>query len=162
MAFAAFHLLAGIIPSRFAVASGFDRLTIHNGGAWLGLLASYDTGQFAQAVKHLIPNAVAAPLQVIVVDVTVIREIVRQHFPLAAGFIKIEDRIGDLANIDRPRPAWARVLSEEWCNPFPRFVMQISWVRLSRGLPAHATLLSVRATSFRTSSTFYALQRHNF
>jgi hypothetical protein len=50
---------------------------------------------------------------------TVIREIVWKHFPLATGFIKIEDRIGNLANIGRPRLAWASALGEEWLQSIP-------------------------------------------
>src|SRR5262245_55704296 len=121
MAFAAFHLLAYVVAARIAMASRFHGLAIHHSGTWFGLFSCRNTGQFSHASEHLIPGTAASPFQVIVVDVTIIGKVMRQHLPLAAGFIKIEDRIDDLANIDRPWPSRVCALGEKWRDPFPGF-----------------------------------------
>src|ERR671914_359252 len=106
MAFASFDILAGIIPAFLTMRGRFDRLTIHDGGTWLGMFAGRNAGKFTHAIEYLIPDTAAGPLQVIVVDMAIIGKVMRQHFPLATSFVKIEDRIGDLSNIDRARPSW--------------------------------------------------------
>lgn len=89
MTFATFDLLAGIVAALLATASRSNRLPIYDSGAWRRPLASCDTGTVAQTLKHVVPNARAGPRQVLGVDVAVIREIVWQHFPLAASCINL-------------------------------------------------------------------------
>src|SRR6476469_4625359 len=162
MAFAAFHLLAGVVAARIAMADRFHRLTIHHSGTWFGRLSCRNTGQFSHTRKYLIPDTAASPFQVIVVDVTIIRKVMRQHLPLAASLIKIEDRIDDLTTINCPRSSWACALGEEWRDPFPGFITDIGRIWLAMRLCAHAQLLSGSMFAFRMSSKFQTVQWRNF
>src|SRR5262245_30507516 len=104
------NLLAAIIsPLRTSHLGGLDRLTINAHGTARGCAPRSRTGPLAQDLDHLGPCPIIAPLDKVVIDRTLGQHIVRQHIPLAATAIQVEQCIQDFPHIDLPRApsSWA-------------------------------------------------------
>src|SRR5712691_4343079 len=110
MPLAPVDLLAAIIPPLGAShLGGLDGLTINAHGAGRGLAPHGHTSPLAQGLDYLGPCPIVAPLDKVVIDGTLGQQIVRQHIPLAATAIQVEQCIQDFPHVDLPRApsSWA-------------------------------------------------------
>jgi hypothetical protein len=82
------------IVSAFATDLGpFDCLTVDTSGARTWLTAVRHTHVLPKGIRNSLPSAVIAPLGEVVVNGALGRQIVRQHTPLAARTVEVEDGV---------------------------------------------------------------------
>src|SRR5215831_4197362 len=135
MALTPVDLLAAIIPTLgTAHLGGLDRLTIDARGTRGGLTSRGHTSLLTQGSDYLGPGAVVAPLGKVFIHRTLRQQVVRQHIPLVATAVQIEQGIEDFPHVYLPRTssAWARLGGwDQWCHNGPLRVCQIRRVSLS-------------------------------
>ena len=91
MPLAPFDFLAAVIPTLGAThLGGLDRLAIDAHGTGGGLAPRLHAGPLTQCLDHFFPCPVVAPLGKIVIDGAFGQQIMRQHIPLAATPVEIE------------------------------------------------------------------------
>src|SRR2546425_6505013 len=124
-----FDFLAAIIAALGAPHfGGLDRLAIDACGTGGRLVSRFHAGSFAQGLDHLGPCPVVAPLGKGVIDGTFGQQIVRQHIPLAATSVQVEQCIQDFPQVYLPRAPSLCVLLGGWDHRFhnrPLLVRQI-------------------------------------
>src|SRR5579884_1341604 len=76
--------------------TGFDRLTVDDGRAWLRVAAHLRSDFFAQAAHGLFPGPIKRPFSEVVVDRFAIGQIVRHLSPRAACAQQILNAVDDL------------------------------------------------------------------
>src|SRR6185503_3250065 len=84
---------------------GLHRLTIDARRAGGGLPPRFSAYALPQGGKDLGPAPVIAPLREIVIDAAFGQQVMRQHLPLAATPVQIQERIEYLTHIDLSGPA---------------------------------------------------------
>src|SRR5262245_44261570 len=129
MALAPVDLLAAIIPALgTAHLGGLDRLTIDARSTRGGRASRGHAGLLAQGGDHLGPGSVVAPLGKVVIHGALGQQVVRQHIPLAATAVQVEQGIEDFPHVYLPRAssAWARLGRwDQWFHNGPLLVCQI-------------------------------------
>ena len=90
-------LLAPVVAPLAADLGPLDRLAVDAAGARARARRPASPDLPPQGVHDRLPGAVVAPLAEVVVDGALGREVVRQHVPLAAGAVDVEDGVEDLA-----------------------------------------------------------------
>src|SRR5438132_4811601 len=129
MPLASFDFLAPIIAALGAPHfGGLDRLAIDACGTRGRLVSRFHAGSFAQGLDHLGPCPVVAPLGTGVIDGTFGQQIVRQHIPLAASSVPVEQCMQDFPQGYLPRAPSRCVLLGGWDHRFhnrPLLVRQI-------------------------------------
>src|SRR5437870_9835915 len=129
MPLASFDVLAPIIAALGAPHfGGLDRLAIDACGTGGMLAPRFHAGSFAQGLHHLGPCLVVAPLGKVVIDGTCGQQIMRQHIPLAATSVQVEQCIQDFPQVYLPRAPSLCVLLGGWDHRFhnrPLLVRQI-------------------------------------
>src|SRR5262245_19580415 len=135
MPLAPFDFLAPVIPAlRASHLGSLDRLTVDAHDTGRGCTPSSPTRPLAQHLDQLGPGPIVAPLHKIIIDGTLGQQIVRQHIPLAATAVQVEQRIQDFPHVDLPRApsSWAALGRwEQRCHDCPLLIRQIGWVLLS-------------------------------
>jgi hypothetical protein len=81
------------------------RLAVDAPGTRAGLPAGGDPDPTPQGVVDPLLGAVVPPLGEVVVDGALGRQVVRQHVPLAAGAVEIEQGVEHLPHVVSPGPA---------------------------------------------------------
>jgi hypothetical protein len=107
-----------------------DRLAVDAPGAGAGLATVGDPHLLAQGVEDLLPGAVIPPLGEIVVDGALGREVVREHVPLAAAAVLVEDRVEHLPHLDLTGPPHA-VDGDQGLDDLPLLVGQVGGIGLT-------------------------------
>jgi hypothetical protein len=111
MSLAPVDFLAAIIPALGAShLGGLDRLTIDARGTGGGVAPCFHADLLAQGLDHLGPGPVVAPLGKVVIHGTLGQQIVRQHIPLAAASVQVEQCIEDFPHIHLTRAPSSWVL----------------------------------------------------
>src|SRR5215468_1536620 len=134
MPLAPVNLLATIIPPLRASHLGrLDRLTVDAHDTRRGRAPSSYTRPLAQPLDQLGPCPIVAPLHKIIIDGTLGQQIVRQHLPLAATAVQVEQRIQDVPHVDLPRAPSSWAALGRWDQRFhdcPLLIRQIRWILL--------------------------------
>src|SRR6266511_5499932 len=97
MAFAAAHLLGGIIASGTTLFGSTHRLTVQDGTAGLGFPFRRLAHPFPQRVMNLLPDTLPTPRPEVVIDRAPGWQIMRQEFPGSAAAHHIKDPVQDFA-----------------------------------------------------------------
>ena len=95
VAFSTCNLLTCVIASLFAVFDSTDRLAVNNRGCRCCLFPGRFSHPLPQGIMDSLPGFAILPLTKHPVHGTSIREIDRQHLPLASSSRYFEDRIDD-------------------------------------------------------------------
>jgi len=115
MPLAPVDFLATILPALGAShLGGLDRLALDARGTGGGLAPRFHAGPFAQRLDQLCPCPVVAPLGKGVIHGALGEQIVRQHIPLAAAAVQVEQRIEDFAHVHLTRAPASCVLLGGW------------------------------------------------
>ena len=138
---AALDLLARVIAPNTTAFRGFHALAVDHPGARAGLASFQLPGRHDQVMVDALQQAVGAPVVEIALDRGRRREVVRQHRPLAARRGHVHDRIHDMAQVRRPRPADLLARRHERRDQRPLSIRQVACV-------APATALIIRASDF--------------
>src|SRR5258706_10225239 len=105
MPLAPLDFLASIIaPGLAPDLCSLYRLTIDTRGAGGGLPPRFPTHPLPQGRQYLVPGSILTPLRKIIIDAAFWQPVMRQHLPLAATPIQIQERIEDLSPIKLPGP----------------------------------------------------------
>src|SRR3989441_7201103 len=136
MPLAPFDFFAAIIPAlRAPDLGGLDRLAIDAHGTGGGLAPRFHARAFAHGLDHLGPCPVVAPLGKVVIDSALGQQIMRQHVPLAAAPVQIENRVEDFPHVDLTRApsTWTlRGRRNQRFHDCPLLVCKIRGILLSR------------------------------
>src|SRR5215212_1384897 len=100
MPFAAFDLLP---PSKSNIAANFGcfhTLAVNNGATRIFFSLFLLTELTSEAISDAFPHALLFPLAKMIVDRRMMREIMRDHFPLAPGFVQVQQGIDDTTRTD--------------------------------------------------------------
>ena len=73
--------------------------------AGVGVVTAGHADLLAQGVEDLLPGAVGLPLGEVVVDGALGRQVVREHVPLAARAVEVEDGVEHLPHVDLAGPS---------------------------------------------------------
>src|SRR5712692_7516610 len=129
MPLAPVDFFAAIIPAlRAAHLGGLDRLTVDAGSTGGRLAPGCHTNPLAQGLDQLRPCPIVTPLGKIVIDGALGQQIMRQHIPLAATSVEVEQGIQDFPHVDLPRAPSSWVLFGGWdhrSHDCPLLVRQI-------------------------------------
>ena len=146
---ASLDLLARIEAALLGLLGRFHTLAIDNRST--RLLRAAQSGADAQAQGRVDPfeRAIVEPFVKVVGHMLPGRQIMRQHAPLAAAAIQIQDGVHDLAQIDGSFAAWSGWLTQRRLEVIPFVVAQIacvgrSWSSILNG-SAHGVSLRVEA-----------------
>ena len=123
-------LLASIVVPIISDFSRLDGLAVDAAGAGVLVLSEGDPHRLAQGVEDLLPGAIVAPLGEVFVDGALGRQVVRQHVPLAAGAIDVEDRVDHFPEINLARPSHLGD-GDQRPDDFPLRVGQVAGVGLT-------------------------------
>ena len=123
-------LLAPVVAPLAADLGPLDRLAVDARGPRLGLMPGGLADLTPQGVHHVLPGAVVAPLGEVVVDGALGREVVRQHVPLAARTVDVEDGVEDLSHVHLPRPS-GEIDGDERLDQGPLVVTEVGRVGLA-------------------------------
>jgi hypothetical protein len=98
VALAPFHVLVGVKPTgACGLLDGLHALAVHDGGAWMGILAQPATFSCSQLALEMSPEARATKLPKVIVHRLPGRKGGGQIAPGTAGTQQIEERIEDAA-----------------------------------------------------------------
>src|SRR5690606_35764294 len=89
------------------------------------------TNHLPKGAEHLLPPSFTTPQAVIPVDGFVVREVMRQHVPLAAGAIDVKDRVDDFTQVHFNATAACLRLGHENLDDVPLFVREIRRIGLT-------------------------------
>src|ERR1700746_2739142 len=105
MPLAPLDFLASIVaPGLAPDLCGLYRLTVDTRSAGGGLSPRFPAHPLPQGSQYLGPGPIITPLCKIVIDAAFRQQVMRQHLPLAATPIQIQERIEDLSHIKLPGP----------------------------------------------------------
>src|SRR5262245_56750843 len=105
MPLAPFDFLAPVVAAFFASdLRGLHGLTIDTRRARGGLSPRLPAHPLSQSSQYLGPGPVLAPLREIVIDAALGQQVLRQHLPLAATTVQIQERIEYLTHLEVPGP----------------------------------------------------------
>src|SRR5215212_1467240 len=134
MPFAAFDLFASIIAASLTLLSGLHTLAINHRCTWSRIAPQAGANLHPQSGVDSFNRTISQPLIKVVGDVLPVRQIMRQHAPLATSTVQVHDRIHNVAQIDGSFATWPGRLLEHCFNLCPFVVAQITIVRLPRQL----------------------------
>src|SRR5216684_6121578 len=145
MPLAPLYFLAAVVAAfRPSDLGGLHRLTINARRARRGLPSGFPANPLSQPRQDLGPCPVIAPLGKIVVHTAFGKQIMRQHVPLAATAVQIQERVEYLTHVDFPGPA-PLVAAGSWnqrLHDRPLCIREIRWIRLPLFLfPQHPRAL---------------------
>lgn len=105
VAFASRELLAAVLAPLSPHFGGFHCLTIDTRGAWRGLVRRgvLLADLLTQRGHHVLPRPGVSPLGKILVGGAFGQQVVRQHVPLAAGAVEVQDGVDDFPHINVTR-----------------------------------------------------------
>src|SRR5712692_10401719 len=108
MPLATLDFLAPVVTTFLASdLRGLPRLTVNARRAWRGLPPGFSADLFPHRRQHLGPCPISAPLGKIVRHAAFGQQVLRQHVPLAATAVQIQERVEYLSHVDFPGPASA-------------------------------------------------------
>jgi len=135
MSLAPLDFLAPVVAAlRAADLGGLRRLAVDARGAGRRFATGFDADSRSQRVHHRLPHAIVAPLGEVVVDRALRQQVVRQHVPLAARAIEVQQSVHHFPHVGGSRtPAVNRPGSgNQRLQDGPLFVSQIRGIGLPR------------------------------
>jgi hypothetical protein len=145
--------LAAVIAPFSPALSGFYRLTIDTGGAWCGLLQRglQLSDLLTQGVHQVLPCAIVSPLRKLLIDGAFGKQVVRQHVPLAARSIEVQDDVDDFTHIHLTR---ASPRLSRWNQRLQNRPLLIGQVRLI-GFARRGSHGELRKNGLKPMTTIY-------
>src|SRR6202041_2089560 len=142
MTLAPCDLLVAVVAARTAYFRSLDGLCVDAAGAGRGVAPLLLPHGLTQGIDEALPGAVVAPKGEVIVDGALGEQVMRQHVPLAAGAVLIEQSVQDFAHLDLPRPPARFGRWNQGSQEIPLGVGQVGRVRLAHGLAPGARTLT--------------------